>query len=187
MKITPVPFTIQLPRDDAERSPGVHVSEIVRDIGFQMGYLKPEYLNANMDVTRVAMGLAWEDWVFPKQHPEVSYHPGEVMPGGIACSTDGVSWFGTDLRVHECKLTWKSMKREQDLQNEWMWLSQTMGYCFGWGTPYARYHIYWVNGDYKRGEDTGGPQYKLYDLEFTPRELNDNWQMLQNRSKGMRR
>lgn len=160
----------------------MHLSTVIRDIGMQMGYIPPHTVDAEFDPTRMCLGMAWEDWVFPTQHPEVVYHPGEMVGDTIACSADGISWIGEDKRVHECKVTWKSMRREFELQNEWLWLSQTMGYCYVWGTNLARYHIYWVNGDYKYG-DGGGPKYKLYDLEFSKRELQDNWKMINNRSK----
>ena len=184
MKIQPYNFTIKLP-GGVERSAGLNLSDVVRSIGFEMGYIPPQYQGEDISASpeRAALGMAWEDWVFRTQHPEVSHQPGEVFGGNIACSADGISWFGNDLKVHECKLTWKSMKRESELQNEWLWLSQTMGYCLQWGTNLARYHIYWVNGDYQRGQNTGGPQYKLYDLEFTKRELEDNWLQIHNRAK----
>lgn len=185
MKISPYPFSIRLPESKG-RSEGMHLSTVVRDIGLQMGYIPQQYVNTEIDPVRVSLGLAFEDWVFPTQHPEVAYHPGEMNSDRIACSADGVSWFGQDMRVHECKLTWKSMKKEKTLENEWLWLSQTMGYCYVWGTQFARYHIYWVNGDYSRDSPTGGPQYKLYDLEFTQRELEDNWTMIKNRAKMLR-
>lgn len=180
MQIKPIPFQLQLPPSEG-RSDGLHISSVIKDIGLQMGYIPPETINAEFDPTRICLGLAWEDWVFPSQHPDVIYHPGEVFHNEIAHSSDGISWFGEDKKVHECKLTWKSMRREADLQSEWLWLSQTMSYCSAWGTHLARYHIYWVNGDYKFGEG-GGPKYKLYDLEFTQRELQDNERMLKNRA-----
>ena len=180
MIITPVPFELTLINDHT-RSEGVHVSNTIRKIGFDLGYLKPEYLGAEMDVPRVSLGCAWEDWVFPRQHPETLYHPGEIIKDGIAMTCDGLAWFDSDKkRVEECKLTWKSMKRALDLEAEWMWLSQTKSYCWGWETQYARYCIYWINGNYKYGTDEGKPQYRLYDLEFTYKELKDNWQMIKN-------
>lgn len=70
------------------------------------------------------------------------------------------------------------MKKEIDLQGEWLWLAQTMGYCYAEETVHARYHIYWVNGNYKYNDPGGGPQYRLYDLTFSEKEVEANWQML---------
>lgn len=187
MKITPVKEHKLIIPNDHSRSGGVHLTDITRDIGFQMGYIPPEFLTSEMHPEKIILGLAWEDYVFPRFHPEVCYHPGEVKYKGIAMTTDGVSYVqqggGEKTRVHECKLTWKSMKKEADLQAEWLWLSQTMMYCVGWDTDVARYHIYWVNGNYKYGTPEGMPNYRLYDLHFTPRELNDNARMILNRGK----
>ena len=197
-KIVRLPYELS-PKEDHTRSPGVHASNIVRDIGLTMGYLKPEYANESKPhPVRVTMGLAWEDHIFPHHHPEVLYHPGETMVvPGVSGTCDGLSFdrgTNTDQRwvefaengegvVHECKLTWKSMKKELDLSAEWMWLSQTMLYCWGWGMTKAIYHIMWVNGNYKYGEPDGEPNYRLYGLTFTKKELEDNAKMIYKRGK----
>lgn len=181
MKITPVKFDLSLV-NDPNRSGGLHVSHQVRGIGLKMGYLAPQYAdNSTMSAERVSLGLAWEDFVFPHHHPEIEYHPGELNLDGMAGTCDGVYWLDQGgHRISECKLTWKSMKKALNLEDEWMWLAQTKAYCKMWDTNLARYHIFWVNGNYSYKPPDGDPSYKMYDLEFTARELNDNWMMLKN-------
>ncbi len=184
MKITPRDFKLVIPKDE-NRSGGVHLSHLVQSIGYQMGYIPPQYATQEMHPEKIILGCAFEDYVFPRFHPEILYHPGEAKLNGIAANTDGLSFVekGSKNRVHECKLTWKSMKKELDLQAEWLWLAQTQFYCKAWDTNLATYHIYWVNGSYKFGAPEGQPQYRLYDLEFSDRELNDNVRMLTQRGK----
>lgn len=183
MKIIPVKFDLKLYQDD-DRSEGTHVSHVIRLLGLKMGYLAPQYASDEVrDPTRMELGSAWEDRVFPIHHPEIAYHPGEMIKDGIAGTADGVYWFNKGAhRISECKLTWKSMKKALNLEDEWMWLGQTKAYCKLWDTNLARYHIFWVNGNYKYGTPEGQPQYWLYDLEFTSKEINDNWKMLTNYS-----
>lgn len=180
--IKQVPFSLAK-IDDHSRSGGVHVSDITRDIGLEMGYIPPEYIGAEMIPEIINIGLAWEDFVFPNFHPEVCYHPGEASLDGVSGTCDGVSYDDRGLLVHEAKTTRKSMKKEADLAGQWLWLAQTMSYCKMWGTLRARYHILWLNGDYQRGKDSSNPSYRLYDLEFSQREINDNWTQLVNRGR----
>jgi hypothetical protein len=186
MKITPVPYKLQL-QQDSGRSKGVHLSNIVRDIALKTGFLKPQYASEkfeDIDPTKMELGMAWEDRVFTIHHPEVLYHPGEVIVDGVAMTTDGLSYgWIAEGAVHECKLTWKSKKRELDLFGEWMWLAQTMSYCYGHQMTTAMYHIFWINGDYKRGEPSGNPSYSLYKLEFTWDEILENWNAILNHGR----
>src|SRR6516162_606593 len=179
-KITPIPYRIPLygsPSDDA-RTPGLHLTEITRDIALVTNILKEESAeraDSEGSEARVAMGIAWEAWIAPR-HVDMLYRPGEVKKDGIYLTPDGLSFVDLvgEPVVHEFKLTWKSMRREQDLEAEWLWLTQTMSYCYAYGTRLAQYHIFWVNGDYKQT----GARYRLYRLEFSQRELVENWRMV---------
>lgn len=176
MRIKPVEFSLAL-EDDKTRSEGLHLSEVIRVLALRFGHLKPEYEDSDLNPEVIGLGRAFEDWV-NKQHPEMIYHPGEVVQDGIAMTCDGVSWEGDEVRVHEIKLTWKSSKRE--LADEWMWLAQLKSYCKGWGTTRGRMHRYYVNGDYKRESNTR--RYYVDDIDFTKREIEENWDlMLQGR------
>lgn len=181
--ITPVQYDLSLPVSHGNgRSNGIHVSNIVRAVALKMGYLAPQYASDDKpDADKMELGTAWEDRVFPVHHPDIVYHIGEMSKDEVVGTVDGIKWFdkGTH-RVSECKLTWKSMKKALNLQDEWMWLAQTMSYCNMWETNLARYHIFWAMGNYTYGTPEGRPQYRMYDLEFSAKELRENWNMILN-------
>jgi hypothetical protein len=60
-------------------------------------------------------------------------------------------------------------------------------YCRALQTPYARLIAFFVNGDYSRGRQ--GPAHELlaWDIEFSRRELEDEWELCMAfaRRKGM--
>lgn len=107
-------------------------------------------------------------------------------------------------KIHEVKLTYKSLNtvsvgNENDkrqgvrwdtydgitidtaeyptgpLTSQFMWLAQGKGYCKAAGTNLWALHVLFACGDY---------QYPLtpvayrYDVEFTQKELDDNWQLM---------
>ena len=179
MKITPVPFSLILDRDSG-RSTGVHLTQITSVMAFASGALDKKYkdsdINDQSGVYRVAAGLAWEEWI-SSRHKHICFHPGEFMLDDVAMTPDGISYDDDDVpRVHEFKFTWKSMRREYDLHGEWMWMTQIACYCCAVGTNRATLHVFWANGDYR----DSGPQYKLYDIEFTERELKEIWESVKN-------
>lgn len=190
-----MPVTIE------ERSPGLHVSEIIADVGRIMGYLKRDdqdeldwtlaryRLAFGQDVARmfpsvfyrVVLGLSWEWWLGSRL--DINFHGiGELERDGIVGTPDGLSFDGIPT-LHEIKLTWKSSRSDREdpfmrISNEFMWLAQTKAYCWqaSEAVPVSRahLHVYWVNGNYKNS----GPEYRLYQLDFEERELEANWRLL---------
>jgi hypothetical protein len=201
MRIWPIEFTIKLDRGTG-RSPGRHVSEVIRDLALRGKILDKKYATEDLDAApeRVALGLAWEEWIH-NQHPEICFHPGEIELDGISMSVDGISYPGDNERsifgcdsagaVHEFKLTWKSSRKPID--EEWMWLTQLKAYCKGMTAVTKQdhstgfLHVFYVNGNYSRNpEDPDGrPRYKVWGLEFTKNELRENWAMITNHSRRM--
>ena len=69
------------------------------------------------------------------------------------------------------------------------YLIQIKGYCRALGTPHARLFVFFVNGKYDcshKAEDLK-PELHIWDLTFSPAELDENWRMVLNyaKSKGM--
>lgn len=92
-------------------------------------------------------------------------------------------------RIGEVKLTWMSSR---DVPRESArafppkfdkYFTQIKGYCHGLGIPHARLYSLFVNGDY-RGYT---PEMLAWDIEFSARELQENWTMLMHyaRKRGM--
>lgn len=132
MITTPVPVVLELPQG-APRSPGVHISSIIRCIATEAGILKPEWVEElslvdagrdgwweSLDATsqiRIMVGLAWEEWYLARL-PDVIKHPGEICIDGIYMTPDGESLSVIitvrgprhTLAIHEVKVTYKSLR-----------------------------------------------------------------------------
>lgn len=176
MQITLVPGRIPEP-PYGDRTPGMHVSRIIRSIAIEAKILKTEEASSlslieigggdsewwnSLDPIaqiRVALGMAWEEWYLPKL-PEVVYHPGEMNIEGVYMTMDGeslddISLFVKEmegrftLAVHEVKATYKSTKTVGNLESQWMWLAQIKAYCKAANTRVAYLHVLFLCGDYK--------------------------------------
>lgn len=198
MLATLVPATIP-PPDTGYRSPGVHVSSIIRCIATETQILKPEWTEElslvdtsqvawwlNLDEVarlRIAMGLAWESW-YLKQLGHVVPHPGEMQLQGIYLTHDGESLDAiyTEsgltqhlLCLHEVKFTYKSTKTVGNLESQWMWITQMQAYCKALGTRIAYLHVYFACGNYSYPMR---PQLKVWRVEFTQDEIDITWETL---------
>lgn len=198
MIATPVPILLHAPQE-APRSPGVHVSSVIRNIAIENKILKAEWVDdlslvdldqgawwahlSHGNQVRIAMGLAWEQWYIP-QLQDVADHPGEMELDGIYMTHDGESldmvvsnhapsiWVPS---IHEVKLTYKSTKTVGDLSSQWLWLAQTKAYCKGLGTRIAFVHVNFACGDYSYPIT---PQLKCWRVEYTQAEIDDNWELI---------
>lgn len=174
------------------RSPGVHVSDLIRSIAVRTGILKGETVKVGRrtetlteggpDPTLLAFGHAWECWA-AGLYPGMVWQPPEARRDGISMSADGLTLAedGCSAVVEEFKATRKSAHvsgSPRPIEGEWMWLAQVKSYCLGWDTYWARLHVLYINGNYRFGEPDGAPQYVRYDLAFTQRELSDNWALM---------
>ncbi len=215
MRVYDVPYQLRLPHDGS-RSVGIHLSEIIRDLAFQMGVLDKKFDTPVEDSNThmMQLGIAMEDYLAKYQHPEIEFHPGELVLDGIAMSPDGFSVLtdsedymditgvepGT-LILHEFKLTKKSSRDFKEglrLQAKKckMWLWQIMAYRYalnrmadpGQECFIAKLHVWFVNGNYSRADDDpeSGPSYKIFRLVFTPEELEQNWNMIVSHCAGMK-
>ncbi len=169
------------------RSPGLHMSQIYGDLAQD---LEPKRFvrGAPMDMLRVEAGLALET-VLEKGLRDrwcAERPPEQVTAEGIAYSPDMIIFDGGSPRLGECKLTWMSSK---DVPREpantfpkkfdkYLW--QMKAYCYHLEMNEARLIAYFVNG-------TGrAPELMAWDIEFTMRELKENWSMLINHARHKR-
>lgn len=193
-----MPCTPHLPANPAPRSPGVHVSGIIRCIATETGILKPEWAEelslvdasqehwwAALDPAsrlRISIGLAWEEW-YLRSLPGVVDHPGEMHVDGIYMTHDGESLdvvlrahvASYELALHEVKATYKSTKTVGNLETQWMWLAQTKAYCKGLHCLVAYLHVLFLCGDYKYPMR---PQLRLFRIEYEQAEIDDNWELM---------
>ncbi len=157
----------------ASRTPGVHVSAIIRRIGIAIGTNKGNNFTAD-DLNNFAIiGRLWE-----RVLAEVLFQPpryervGEIEKDGIIGSPDCVDT--QDWSDVEMKVTWKSSRAFTETQKFREYLYQCKAYCCILGTLRARIVVLHICGNYSPSV----PVAKENDLLFTPQELNDNWRML---------
>src|SRR3990167_7412065 len=191
MIVKEFPINLTLPEPRVPRAPGTHVSGIIRAIAGEMGILNlgPEEISltdrraiTDQDaVLRMSIGLAWEEWYIFNvlSHFGVLDHPDSTCVDGIHMSLDGeaLSVTVTDTKskylpvVHEVKCTYKSIKKVENLDSQWMWLAQIKAYCKGKRTTLAMLHVLFLCHNYK-------PVLRIWELEFTQQEVDENWALL---------
>lgn len=180
------------PRALPKRSPGVHVSDIIRDL--ENTVTKPgerkDFKDLSPDEKRrmgnyVAVGWAWEE-IFKRQMLAMDasvwrdaaryQHKFELVKDAIIATPDYVDT-KEDVLI-EFKATWRSSGR--DIQSDfWSWWVQIKAYCHMLGLDHARLIVFFVCGDYRES----GPQIKMWDAKFTSVELEENWIMLHQHAK----
>lgn len=184
------------PKQVHHRSPGLHLSGVLRYIAINTRLLKGidpvtgkwvgdedvELMEEDMPL-RMVLGMALEEWLAPL-YPNMNWQPGELSLNGITGSPDGLSI--SDLVslpflpewtpiIEEFKCTWKSCRHGILAQKLWIW----QGGCYAhmYGCRYVRFNVLWVNGDYTRG-GPGGPVYKRYLIEYSELDLKNLWDMV---------
>lgn len=164
---------------EAPRTKGIHLSGILRYIMVESGMRKELAQTEDEELPlRMAMGLAWEEFA-ASLYPEMMWQPGEITNEGVIMTCDGHSFHipGAEdvFALEEFKLTWKKRKDGPTLlREEWYWLQQARGYCWGYESNMVRFHVCNVMGDYKGG----GPSYMRYVVEFDERDLATTAKML---------
>lgn len=168
------------------RSKGLHISDVY---GALFQELEPKRFDKNrpLDPLRLELGLEFElilEEALRNRLTNAGERPGEmVTEEGIFYSPDLVIFNGV-TRVGEIKLTFMSC-REMPTERTTAgfppkfdkWMVQVKAYCRCLETRYARLYALFVCGDYNK--TTGmAPQFRAWDLEFSQRELDENWSML---------
>ena len=116
------------------------------------------------------MGFCWEEafeLAFKKRMVGVQTQH-VIECDGVYCSLDGL----TRDRVVEFKATFKS-SNGFDLKGQRRWLMQIKGYCHAAARLKARFYVFFVRGDYSTG-----PVCRCFDVTFTRKELDANWELV---------
>lgn len=176
------------------RSPGLHLSSIIRSImqslepkKYADGPVNPLYTDPGFTFERV-LETAWTSRMAGV------FRPGEFERDGISCSPDYIDLSGLDPVLIESKMTEMSMitcecqKRTCSLTHltdakfrKWLW--QISAYLYVLDMTKARLHVLWMRGDYKAVRRA----YGVWEVTFEPAELEATWALLVNhaREKGM--
>ncbi len=201
MKVTPVEHGLEdvvgQNGPGFERTAGLHMSDIY---GSLYKELEPKRFDTGepMDRNRLELGLSLEivlEEGLRTRLSEQSGRPGEFVEPehGIIYSPDLIIFNGK-TRLGEIKLTWMSSSQVPREANGSFppkfdkYFTQMKLYCRCLETPYARLLAFFVNGDYsfrKSGNRSvpAAPELLAWDIEFTKRELNEEWQMCMQHAK----
>lgn len=167
-----------------ERTKGLHVSQIIKSICAE---LDPKRFAHTDDLPWALFetGFTFErvlEMAFAARLPQI-FRPGEITLDGVIMSPDGIDPDGSTFSfrmsgepsvLEEYKFTKMSSSGAPDSPKFFHWFVQMKAYCLALGTPRARLRALFINGDYRLRD----LQYKVWDIEFTEDELQENWQML---------
>ena len=130
------------------------------------------------DETRMQFekGWLWEETLSMAFGKKIAVRPEPVYMDGIWGSPDGIQVESEDvLIVEEYKCT--AMRSDKSPADNWRWIAQVKGYCKMVGAIKAVFrvlHLEFV------------PVYKVWELVFSQRELDENWEALVNQAKVMK-
>jgi hypothetical protein len=176
------------------RSPGIHLSDIIQRICIDRGIYTdtsddPILFNPDthqptpLTQTRWQLGCALETAItnrYQSEYPNTYVSPGELyldnIPGtpDLGCLDDGL--------IDEIKLSWQSSIHTPDSDKFLPRRMQLMAYLKMIGVRVGRLHVCNVNGDY-RGDRA--PVYRVWQMEFSERELNENWLLIKSYRRSM--
>lgn len=191
MKVIPTVLELDLTFNKSERTPGLHMSDIYGSLYKKLEpnrYGRGDIDKATKDAYMV-VGLSLEEMLEEGLRARLAEsgggRPGEfVTTEGIIYSPDLII-FNSHTRLGEIKLTWMSSREvPREPANGFppkfdKYFTQMMAYCYHLETSHARLIACFVNGDYDKRKGMK-PELLAWDLEFTSRELKENWAMLKN-------
>lgn len=175
------------------RSPGLHVSDVVRDLCLGLGHFEER----DLQPTRMALGCIMEHAIINKLQqvdPDNWMVPGELELGGLYGTPDITNC--ATRRKREIKLTWASSRhttigaagpcpacKAAFCRKGWRYEVQLGAYVHMDGETEGELDVTYVNGD---GTFMGDCVRRVWVIGWTPDELRANWRMLVNRAAQMR-
>lgn len=182
MKVTPIPHGLDLQLSNLVRSTGLHMSQIYGDL-YQDLEPKRFVRGSLSNPVLVALGTAWEnhvEFLLDKNGLGVM-RPGELFTDeGIAYSPDGI--IEEDYRLAEYKLSSMGTKDLPKRPDNGFppkfnkYVTQMMSYCYHLETPRARLYFCSIRQPF-------APEFLTFDVEFTSRELQENWAAMMNHAR----
>jgi hypothetical protein len=166
------------------RTPGLHMSDIYKSLYAE---LDPARFGGEgaPDPLRMGIGSAFE----PILEREIgnrllgSERPGEFTTKEGVIYTPDHLLFNCRTRLAEFKVSWMSDREGVMVPRFDHWFTQMKVYAHHLQMPHARLYALFINGDYR----PPAPRLRAWDIEFTKREMADEWAMLLRhaRDKGM--
>ena len=178
MQITKLPDTLDqlLLEASPPRTPGLHLSQIIRSI---LQSLEPaKYKDGPVDMLYADPGFTFErvlETAWSSRRANL-VRPGEIECDGIICSPDYLDFDGPDPEpvLVESKMTEMSMVGCPTDPKFRKWLWQIAGYCYALDVTKSRLHVLWMRGDYKEVRRA----YEVFEIVWEQEELDRTWAML---------
>jgi len=130
------------------------------------------------DATRMQFekGWLWEATLSMAFGEKAAYRPGEIELDGIVGSPDGMSIDDRgECFVEEYKCT--AYSSDKPITEHWRWMAQVKAYCKMVGATKCVFRVLHLSFV---------PVYKVWELVFSQRELDENWEALVNQAKVMK-
>jgi hypothetical protein len=185
-----------LPRSDARETGKLHVSDVIRYIMSVSGMTKGATEWEHDPLTLAGeLGFMWEDILGWAYADRAGIRPGEFEKDGLVGSPDGLGESVAHaiaagklssvpepgaLADYEYKCTWKSVRNSPD--DNWYWMTQFKAYAHMIDTNVVILFALYLFGDWKGH----GPIDKQFRIEYSNRELKENWSMLLKHAEIMR-
>lgn len=161
-----------------DRSPGIHLSDIINHISISLGHYKPTPLN----IARAQLGSTFE-WAMIERL--LRHYPGrftrvpERYLDGIYITGD---LFDKSLwRPHEFKMTWQSAAHTpaqfDNEQGFWKYRTQACAQAKVMRSDSAVIPILHAMGDYREQRE---PLYREWVERWSQREIDKNWDKLRD-------
>jgi hypothetical protein len=162
------------------RSPGLHVSDVIHDLAIRRGFYSRDRTKNESSITRMQLGLALEHALahrFCLAYPDsYIWQPGELIDSdGLPGTPDFIGGHGNlNFAVEDAKLTWKSSTHAPDSDKFITYWWQLKWYCLKMRQRRARLHLCHVRGDYRSFD----VHYNVWEQKFSDLELEKNRTML---------
>lgn len=164
------------------RPPGCHLSDVVKEIGKAVE--GDRYGDGPIDPAVAHAGFLWEDVLSEVLAKQWGWRQREAMLDGIHMTLDGVDV--KDRCVLEAKASKISSRNRIDSNRFWLWGVRTKGYCKAIGVRRAKLVILHLNSGYENaGGKFGTTKVAGWLLEWTQREIDENWAMVLRVKKEM--
>lgn len=165
---------IVIPEVPLVRSPGLHLSDVLTYIARKIGKLGPGDKLEEEYPLRMAMGHMWEEWYFSFRK-DYLWQPGERTIDSISMNADGLGLWGDDAALVDTKCTEKKVRSGEDwIDDNWIYMHQARGYCYGYGPRVFVWPVLHYRGHY----DGKGPVCMEYTVRFSDSEIDQTWAMV---------
>lgn len=193
MTFDPIEYPIDLLNYGPPRTPGLHLSNILRAMAIHTNIFKDtddlDILIPNIDplkvgksgpLMRCVMGYAWENWVAANILKKARFHPGEFFLDGVIMTPDCLEEDEHWLTLHEIKWTFKSSAPPFSKHELWLWQGacymKAVAKTYGAKISECRliYHPCYVKGNYQ-GINT---EYSPVEVRLTEGEVDGVWKIV---------